>query len=161
MSESESRRRAPRQACCPKCAHIFEIDLAARFWPKVDKEAPNGCWAWRPPLTANGYGMINVGGTPAYAHRVAYELSVGPIPEGLYIDHLCRNRSCVNPSHLEPVTHAENVRRGISVSTVHAAKTHCDNGHEFTPENTYIRENGGRCCRACKRERDRKYRAAK
>jgi hypothetical protein len=88
---------------------------------------------------------------------VAYELFVGPIPEGLELDHLCRNPSCVNPAHLEAVTHRENVRRG-DLHLVFGSRTHCTMGHEFTDENTYPRPTGGRGCRECRRERVRAYR---
>ena len=83
--------------------------LADRFWEKVDKSGD--CWLWTGAIT-NGYGVIHSGATHVFAHRAAYEMSVQPIPEGLVIDHLCRVPRCVNPSHLEAVTHAENVRRG-------------------------------------------------
>jgi hypothetical protein len=102
-------------------------------------------------------------GTTAAAHRVAYEMLVGTIPKGLDLDHICHNgsgcgggescphRRCVNPDHLEPVTHRENMLRGETVAAMHARKTHCIHGHEFTPENTRIKRDGSRNCRACDR----------
>lgn len=102
----------------------------------------------------NGYVWVSRG---RLAHRVAYEQARGPIPEGLELDHLCRNRACVNPDHLEPVTHRENLLRADTFAARHAAQTHCVNGHEFTPDNTYIRTRpeGGRECRACRKARNR------
>lgn len=121
----------------------------ARFWSKVEKTA--GCWFWRGAIHKLGYGQCVIGSrrvvgerTCAMAHRVAYELCVGPIPDGLEIDHLCRVRNCVNPAHLETVTRAENNRRAGLVIT------HCPRGHEYTPENTRVRA-CGRCCRTCER----------
>lgn len=130
-----------------------------RFWEKVDQNAPGGCWLWTDFL-ARGYGRISIGGRMVRAHRFAYELLVGPVPEGLEIDHLCRVRHCVNPAHLEPVTHAENLRRSDSISAVYARRDRCASGHEFTAENTYVRAGGHRDCRACNRERQRQRRAA-
>lgn len=124
------------------------------FWTKVEKTA--GCWLWR-GYTWKGYGRSNGVG----AHRVAYEELVGPIPSGLELDHLCREPLCVRPDHLEPVTRAENMRRRS------AAMTHCANGHEFTPENTYdltrMNKPGGgrRSCRACNRAAVARYVARK
>jgi len=122
-------------------------DRVAVFWSRVEKSP--GCWTWTGTIDPGGYGHYKLGQSQ-HAHRVAYELVVGPIPEGLELDHLCRNPSCVNPAHLEPVTHAENVRRG----TV-AQRTHCQKGHEYTPENTRMR-NGARVCRECHREQRRR-----
>lgn len=115
----------------------------------------SGCWRWTGRPTTKGYGRANykpLGYRDAGAHVVVRHLLVGPTPEGLELDHLCRNRWCCNPDHLEPVTHAENMRRSGP-----AQKTHCLNGHEYTPENTYIRPNGRRDCRACIRERVAAY----
>jgi hypothetical protein len=134
--------------------------IAERFWEKVDKTGD--CWLWT-GSTNHGYGQFYVKGksSPARAHRVAYELTTGLIPEGMELDHLCHNRdascpggftcphrACVNPAHLEPVTHRVNGLRGRSVAAGHAAKTHCPQGHEYTLENTR-RANGRRQCRAC------------
>lgn len=130
--------------------------LAERFWAAVDRtDDPSLCWEWQRPLGANGYGYLaSEHGTNVLAHRVSYELNVGPIPVGLQIDHLCRNRACVNPAHLEPVTQRENILRGTAPTAENARKTHCIRGHEFTPENTYTPPSrpGVRNCRACRRK---------
>jgi len=123
------------------------IALADRFWPKVRKTS--GCWEWTACRTKSGYGIIGAGGRHAYAHRVAYELCVGPIPEGLTLDHLCRNRGCVNPAHLEPVTMRENLRRGDSPVGREARQTHCLRGHPLSGPNLRTDRRGHRYCRAC------------
>lgn len=122
---------------------------ATKFMEKVSKD-PTGCWLWTGSLDTPGYGTVGSDSRKWLAHRVAYRLFVGPIPDGLTIDHLCRVRHCVNPDHLEPVTNAENIRRGMSPSAINARKTHCTHGHEFTPENTRITPQG-RKCRICVR----------
>ena len=129
-----------------------------RFWSKVDTS--DECWLWM-GTTSKGYGRHHDSGTWHPAHRIAYELLVGPVPEGLTLDHLCRVRNCVNPAHLEPVTTRENVMRGVSVAAQNARKTHCKHGHPFEGENVlYL--NGGRFrhCRPChaRRSRERRFR---
>lgn len=107
-----------------------------------------GCWEYDGPHTLNGYVQV---GRNLLGHRVIWEHINGPIADGLHIDHLCRNRGCFNPQHLEPVTPRENLMRGASLSAQNAAKTHCVNGHEFTEANTYYRpDRFGRICRTCR-----------
>lgn len=129
----------------------------------VTFDLASGCWPWL-RSGSKGYGRLVVRGVRKLAHRYFYEEMRGPIPSGLTLDHLCRNRACVNPWHLEPVTVRDNVLRGNGLSAVNARKTHCKRGHEFTEENTrhlsYRPVGRGRICRACERRRDRRRRAA-
>lgn len=131
--------------------------LADRLWAKTAFGDWLDCWRWQGHIAPTGYGTIGAGGKygdKLLVHRVSYELLVGPIPEGLEIDHLCRNRACLNPLHLEAVTPRENVRRGALV----ALKTHCAQGHPWTTENV-VRRKRYRTCRICERTRNAEARA--
>lgn len=125
-----------------------------RFWQKVEKG--EGCWRWLASSQGTGYGQVKAPGrgNVRLAHRVAYELVKGPIPTGLVIDHLCRNRMCVNPDHLEPVTDAVNIQRGESPSMVTQRTGVCKRGHVLA-EVGYATWPGARTCRACSRIRNR------
>jgi hypothetical protein len=118
-----------------------------------------GCWEWTGARDSNGYGRCSPKYGEQWAHRLFYRELIGPLPDGLVIDHLCRNRCCVNPAHLEPVTRAENARRSPIVGGVYrerSKKTHCVNGHERTPENLYRAPVTGHTqCRTCRTERAR------
>lgn len=137
--------------------------VAERFFEKIAPKNENGCIEWTAGTNGVGYGIIHLGRDggfkKVYAHRWHYEYMKGPIPEGLHLDHLCRNTLCVNPEHLEPVTVRENLIRGVGFSGVNARKTHCIRGHELTGDNLYVYPNGGRYCRACERHRDREKRS--
>lgn len=125
---------------------------------KLHNDTP--CWEWTGWLTPKGYGQITRTKKTMLVHRYVYELAIGDIPKGLQLDHLCRNRKCCNPAHLEPVTPKENCMRGEGIPAINAAKTSCPHGHEYTAENTVRAKDGRRICRAChnKRNRDIYYR---
>jgi hypothetical protein len=127
------------------------LTLEERLWSRVTKTET--CWLWM-GNTSWGYGGISVEGKHKKVHRVSYEILVGPIPEGLVLDHLCRVKSCVNPEHLEPVTQRENVLRGEGRTADNASRTHCKYGHPYSGENLYVRPSRPteRECRACIKE---------
>jgi len=122
------------------------------------------CWEWTGSISQHGYGRLTISNNghkkTRSAHRVSYETFVGEIPDGLTIDHLCRNRKCINPNHLEAVTIKENVSRGNPLWKQEAARTHCKYGHEFTEDNMYKykTKTGGVCrnCKTCMKARTRK-----
>jgi len=128
-----------------------------RYWAKVDKRA-DGCWVWNAARDRHGYGVFQLERRARIAHQVSYEWTKGARTPGLHIDHLCRNRACVNPDHLEQVTARENqMRSPIAVTAVNAMRTVCKSGHAFTEENTMYRKSGGRACRECARAANRAW----
>ena len=133
-----------------------------RFWNKVIKGEPTDCWPWDAAKTPKGYGVFAAGSRTngsrqfVLAHRFAYEAQRGPIELGKQIDHLCRNKKCVNPTHLEVVTSKVNTLRGNGLTAINARKTHCKRGHPFDLLNTSIRPSGSRACRQCWREDERR-----
>jgi len=136
-----------------------QTSLKKRFWAKV-VVAQNHCWEWTGADNGKGYGQFWDGQQLVPAHRIAFEWLRGEIPEGLELDHLCRNKKCVNPMHLELVTRSENTKRGIGPALAaqkQRAKTHCPHGHPYSPENTYITPVGGRQCIICRNARNRRY----
>lgn len=109
------------------------------------------CWIWTACKTHDGYGRIQVRKHALMAHRVSYEEHIGPIPEGLTLDHLCRHRACINPLHSDPVTMEVNILRGLGMGALNAVKTHCKRGHPLSGENLYLYSDGRRSCQVCRR----------
>ena len=143
----------------------MHMPLPASFWAKIDKAGPipvarpdlGNCWVWTSWLS-QGYGRTYVNGRKnVLVHRAVYEELVGPFPVGLEPDHLCMNRACCNPAHIEPVTRSVNVKRGHAgewLAAKQKAKTHCPQGHPYSPDNTYVHpKNGQRHCRQCMQAR--------
>lgn len=137
-----------------------------RLLEKVSPEPNTGCWLWTAACAENGYARVATGSVTdrsarfSYAHRVAYQQLVGPIPDHMELDHLCRVRCCVNPAHLEPVTRRENVRRGLCgdpATNPRSQRTHCPKGHPYSGDNVLYRPRGGRTCRACQADASRRW----
>lgn len=161
----DSVRRARRRDRTKGWVVVMDAARPARraeFWRLVDIGESAACWEWRGG-SASGYGYprFSIDGRQQYAHRLAYEFRNGPIPNGYEVDHLCRNKLCMNPRHLEAVPPLVNLARNESPASVNGRKTHCIHGHEFTPENTTLRKDGSRQCRTCRRKQNRAYRASR
>lgn len=132
----------------PAAHESFSDRQVQRFWKAVLK-LPSGCWEWQKRLDPHGYGTFDANGKRWRAHRASWELTHQcPTPKGLIHDHLCRNRCCVNPEHLEPVTDRVNILRGAGAGAMHARQTHCVHGHPLFGDNLFI-ERGFRRCKAC------------
>lgn len=153
----------------PLFVKYIKGDVMARFWSHVDQRGPDECWPWTSHVDDDGYGHFTVDSKSEYATRWLCEQTTGQMLSGWETDHLCHSRDsscrggktclhrrCCNPAHLEAVPKKVNVLRGLGPTAVNARKEVCDNGHEFTPENTIRRPTGNRGCRECHREGDRK-----
>lgn len=161
-----SRWRAGKDPAAPTWR---DLTLEERFWRNVDKDGPlpetdpqlGPCWLWAAGKTGAGYGAFSSGdGNVTLAHRWAYVQELGPIDHGLHLDHLCRRRHCVRPSHLDPVPCRVNLMRSpIALPAINASKTRCPVGHEYTPENTRITKAGTRECKQCRRATMRRHAA--
>ena len=156
------KRDLGQRFCSKRCASLTQPrkDLADRFWSKVTKT--ESCWIWTGGRSGNGYGLFWTGnyrlnGSPIWmmAHRFPYQDIHGDVADGLELDHLCRVPLCVNPDHLEPVTHAVNMQRSPLMGSYGRNKVQCVHGHPFDDANTYRWSNGHRACRTCHRERER------
>jgi len=124
-----------------------------RFLKKI--QISNGCWIWMGARNDRGYGLFCLDNKYVRAHRFIYKYYYGDIPPELELDHLCRNPSCVNPVHLEAVTHKENLLRGTGMSAINAQKTHCIHGHPLSGLNLYVYPDGHRHCKECARKRNK------
>mgnify|MGYP001593694735 FL=1 len=144
------------------------LPIEVRFWGKVDTHGPlpesrqelGPCWVWTAAVDSKGYGRFQLNRQNRIAHRVAFELRVGPIPSDLELDHLCRTRNCVNPEHMEAVTHLVNMHRGVAPTIALHLANRCRNGHPLT-EGNVLRAGKYRCCKTCRQVARRVYAARK
>jgi hypothetical protein len=131
--------------------------LRERLFSRLIIDQETGCLLWTGGTAKFGYGRVSVNGYPQHVHQVMYEMFVGPVPDGLELDHLCRVPRCASPAHLEAVTHKVNMLRSQTPAAANATKTHCDRGHEYDLLNTYFAPGTGhRQCRACNQDRERR-----
>jgi hypothetical protein len=157
ISYSTYKKSSQRHSFCRKCgvATAKRKKEIERYWEKVEINNPNDCWLWIAGKNELGYGIFNPKAHVRYkAHKYLYELLHGIVPQGYELDHLCRVHNCVNPTHLEVVTHKENIRRAIGlndIGIVNRMKTHCPREHLYNTENTYISPKGKRICRLCRK----------
>lgn len=140
---------------------LDESLIPQRFWDKVERITESGCWIWTGNITRKGYGLFKIHPKNVSVHRYVYKTLVGPIPDELQLDHLCRVRNCVNPHHLEPVTARENSMRSmITEGYINANQTHCPKAHPYSGDNLYIEKSTGRRrCKICMNDNLRKYRS--
>lgn len=137
------------------------MELPKRIEDKINKQGPNGCWLWTGSLNKYGYGQTSIDRKRGVqSHIVVYQILVGEIPTGMELDHLCRVRPCVNPDHLEVVTHKVNIQRGDSGGP-QLRRTHCPAGHPYDEVNTYHTPKGKRACRQCAKARWKKWKESK
>lgn len=159
IEESKDRSPGLHTPLLPRVSGLsLNERLVRKFWANI-KIQPDGCWVWRGVLGKGGYSQIYSG---LFTHRWAYQYFVGPIPAGLTIDHLCHNRACANPRHLEPVPTRINVLRGSGPSAVNAVKTHCIHGHALVGNNVWVyhprhRMRAVRMCRVCRQKTWREW----
>ena len=141
-------------------AQVTDRRIPLRMRKRIRVDEATDCWIWTGGRTSSGYGSVSRHGRNTTAHRAVYEVAHGQVPDGLVIDHLCRNLLCCRPDHLEVVTNQENVRRGDAAwinGERQRSKSHCLQGHPLSSGNLYTTPNGTRQCRTCKRERNRRY----
>lgn len=163
-SPLEGRAEAPPPK--PKKRPLVATDISeagrVKFWERVAKGGHDECWEWQHALNRAGYGVFCAAGVYGLAHRLSFQLMRGEIPSGLFVDHMCRNRACVNPSHLRIVTlRVNNLENSVSLFAINAAKTHCIHGHPFSGDNLKIRirpsGNVMRRCLKCHQNQKRDY----
>lgn len=139
-------------------AMLEQTKVASRLFEKL--QVTDGCWEWTGARNARGYGVFHLTrGHQISAHRAVWIVIRGPLRDDLQLDHLCRNRACVNPDHLDPVSARENILRGLSPAAWHVFVRACPRGHPYNEENTYVAQNGGRSCKICRRLAMRRLRA--